>query len=325
MTLLVALVAAGGPLSARAASWGSITLDCRVSGVPLAGDTYGLVCVADVTYDAAAGTITSYATRDAFASFGYDWPNMKSSELDEAAKSLASHAGEKNLYERTAVSDASGSVGFWGLEPGLYLVARIATADANAGYACDPLLITVPLADGGQLDWSVASQPKFGEPEPDEPGPDEPGPDEPGPDEPGPDEPGPDEPGPDEPGPDEPEPDEPDNPEGPEEPDEPESPGTPESPSAPGTPETTWSLLAETGDVAFTGIGALLVLGGAAVILAGVIRSRSKADPAEAVPGDDPNGPAPDNDDLAPADAGEAPDPVPDDASVPDDAPDSSE
>lgn len=279
MALLVALVAAGGPLSARAASWGSITLDCRVGGVPLAGDTYGLVCVADVTYDAAAGTITSYATRGAFASFGYDWPNMKSSELDEAAKSLASHAGEKNLYERTAVSDASGSVGFWGLEPGLYLVARIATADANAGYACDPLLISVPLADGGQLDWSVASQPKFGEPGPDEP----------------------------------------DNPEGPEEPDE------PESPSAPGTPETTWSLLAETGDVAFAGIGALLVLGGAAVILAGVIRSRSKADPAEAVPGDDPNGPAPDNDDLAPADAGEAPDPALDDASVPDDAPDSSE
>ena len=256
-----------------------------MSGVPLAGDTYGLVCVADVTYDAAAGTITSYATRDAFASFGYDWSNMKSSELDEAAKSLASHADEKNLYERTAVSDASGSVGFWGLEPGLYLVARIATADANAGYACDPLLITVPLADGGQLDWSVASQPKFGEPGPDEP----------------------------------------DNPEGPEEPDEPESPGTPESPSAPGTPETTWSLLAETGDVAFAGIGALLVLGGAAVILGGVIRSRSKADPAEAVPGDDPNGPAPDNDDLAPADAGEAPNPAPDDASVPDDAPDSSE
>lgn len=261
-----------------------------MNGVSLAGDTYGLRCVADVTYDAAAGTITSYATRDAFASFGYDWPNMKSSELDEAAKSLASHAGEKNLYERTAVSDASGSVGFWGLEPGLYLVARIATADANAGYACDPLLITVPLADGGQLDWSVASQPKFGEPEPDEPGPDEPA-----------------------------------NPEGPEEPDEPESLGTPESPSAPGTPETTWSLLAETGDVAFMGIGALLVLGGAAVILGGVIRSRSKADPAEAVPGDDPNGPAPDNDDLAPADAGEAPDPAPDDASVPDDAPDSSE
>lgn len=272
MALLVALLAAGGPLSARAASWGSITLDCRVSGVPLAGDTYGLVCVADVTYDAAAGTITSYATRDAFASFGYDWPNMKSSELDEAAKSLASHAGEKNLYERTAVSDASGSVGFWGLEPGLYLVARIATADANAGYACDPLLITVPLADGGQLDWSVTSQPKFGEPGSDEPGPDE-----------------------------------------------------PESPSAPGTPETTWSLLAETGDVAFMGIGALLVLGGAAVILAGVIRSRSKADPAEAVPGDDPNGPVLDNDDLAPADAGETPDPAPDDASVPDDAPDSSE
>ena len=253
--LLVAFTAAGRPLVASAAPVGSITLDCRVNGMPLAGDTYGFVRVANVTYDEAAGTITSYATRDAFASFGYDWPNMKSSELDEAAKALASYAGEKNLYESTAVSDASGNVGFWGLEPGLYLVARIATVDANAGYACDPLLITVPLADGGQLVWDVTSQPKFGEPGTDEKPDDGTG---------------------EKPGPDEPGPDELDNPEVSEE---------PESPSA---PDITWSWLANTGDVAVMGIGALLVLGGAAVILMGVLRSRSKADSAEAVPGDVP-------------------------------------
>ena len=252
--LLVALVAAGRPLVASAASVGSITLDCRVNGMPLVGDTYGLVCVADVTCDEAAGVITSYATRDAFVSFDYDWPNMKASELDEAAKALASHASEKSLYECTAVSDASGNVGFWGLEPGLYLVARVATADANASYACDPLLITVPLADGGQLVWGVTSQPKFGEPGTDEK---------------------PDGGTGEKPGSDEPGSDKPDNPGGPEE---------PESPSA---PDITWSWLANTGDVAVMGIGALLVLGGAAVILTGVIHSRSKADSAEAVPGDD--------------------------------------
>ena len=261
MALLVILAAAGCPLVASAASAGSITLDCRVNGVPLVGDTYGLVRVADVTYDEAAGTITSYATRDAFASFGYDWPNMKASELDEAAKALASHAGEKNLYERTAVSDASGSVGFWGLEPGFYLVARIATADANAGYACDPLLITVPLVDGGQLDWSVTSQPKFGEPEPDEP-------------------------------------------------DKPEKPDEPENPSVPSKPKNPWELLAETGDIAFVGIGALLVLGGVAVILGGSIYSRSKADSAEAVSGDDSNGSMLDDGDLSSAGVGETPDSV---------------
>ena len=161
VALLVALVAAGGPISANAASLGSITLDCRVDGVPLVGDTYGLVCVADVTYDADAGTITSYTTRDAFASFGYDWTSMKSSELDEAAKALATHAGEKNIYERTAVSDSSGSVGFSQLGPGLYLVSRIGVAAGNEGYACDPLLLCVPLVDGGQLVWSVDSRPKF--------------------------------------------------------------------------------------------------------------------------------------------------------------------
>ena len=253
-TFLVALAAMGGPLVASAAPVGSITLDCRVNGMPLAGDTYGLVCVSNVTYDEVAGAITSYQTHDTFVSFGYDWPIMKSSALDEAAKALATYAGEKSLYERTAVSDASGNVGFWGLEPGFYLVSRIATADANAGYACDPLLITVPLAEGGQLVWDVASQPKFGEPGTDEK---------------------PDESGSNEPGPDEPGSDKSDNPEGLEE---------PESPSA---PDITWSWLANTGDVAVMGLGALLVLGGAAVILTGVIRSRSKADPAEAVSGDD--------------------------------------
>lgn len=159
--LLVTVVAAGGPLPARAASWGSITLDCCVDDVPLVGDTYGLVCVSDVTYDSSAGIITSYATRDAFASFGYDWTNMKSSEMDEAAKSLSSHAGEKSLYERTAVSDSSGSVGFSQLGPGLYLVSRIGVAAGNEGYACDPLLLCVPLSDDGQLVWNVDSRPKF--------------------------------------------------------------------------------------------------------------------------------------------------------------------
>ena len=268
--LLVTLAAAGRPLVASAASVASITLDCRVNGVPLAGDTYGLVCLADVTYDASSGTITSYATREAFAPFDYDWSNMKSSELDEAAKFLASHAGEKSLYERTAVSGSSGSVGFWGLDPGLYLVARIAAADANASYACDPLLITVPLADGGQLVWNVTSQPKFGEPEPDDPDdPDKPEePDDPDkPDDPD---------NPDDP--DEPNPGDPDEPD---DPDEPGKPGDPDDPGSPKEPGEPWIPLANTGDAAFAGVGALLVLGGAAVILAGVIRSRSNADPVD--------------------------------------------
>ena len=173
VTLFVALVAAGGPLPAHAASVCSITLDCRVSDgvsdVPLVGDTYGLVRVADVTYDEVAGTITSYQTCDAFASFDYDWSNMKSSEFGEAAKTLAAFASENDLYESVAISDSSGSAGFSWLEPGLYLVTRIAVTDVNAGYVCNPLLVTVPLAERGQLLWDVAVTPKFGETGPDEP------------------------------------------------------------------------------------------------------------------------------------------------------------
>lgn len=259
--LVVAFAAAGRPLAASAAPVGFITLDCRVNGVPLAYDTYGLACVADVTYDADAGTIASYQTRDAFASFGYDWPNMKASELDEAAKALAAFAGENDLYDLTSVSDASGRVGFWGLEPGLYLVARIAVADGNEGYACDPLLITIPLAEDGKLIWSVNSQPKFGEPGADNP--DEP--DNPG-----------DPDNPDDP--DEPNPGDPDEPD---DPDEPGKPGDPDDPGSPKEPGEPWIPLANTGDAAFAGVGALLVLGGAAVILAGVIRSRSNADPVD--------------------------------------------
>lgn len=172
LVLVACLVTVGRPQLAAAASWGSIVLDCHAEDVALAGDTYGIVRVADVTYDAESGTISSYKTLGPFADFGYDWSDMKASEVDEAAKALAAHAGENGLYELTSVTDASGAVGFWGLESGLYLVARIDVAPANEGYACDPLLLSVPMADGGRLLWAVTSQPKFESPS--EPGTSEP-------------------------------------------------------------------------------------------------------------------------------------------------------
>ena len=170
LVLVACLVTAWRPQAAAAASWGSIVLDCHAEGVALAGDAYGIVRVADVTYDAESGTISSYETLEPFADFGYDWSDMKASEVDEAAKALAAHAGENGLYELTSVTNASGAAGFWGLESGLYLVARIDVAPANEGYACDPLLLSVPMANGGQLLWAVTSQPKFESPsEPGEP------------------------------------------------------------------------------------------------------------------------------------------------------------
>lgn len=170
--LVVGLVAVWSPQVANAAPWGAIVLDCHVDGTALAHDSYGIVRVADVTYDAGSGTVTSYETSEAFAGFGYDWADMKASEVDEAAKTLANHAAEKDLYEEVRQTDNAGTVGFWSLEPGLYLVDRVEVAPANEGYACDPLLLTVPLADAGQLTWTVTSQPKFE-------GPSEPGTSEP--------------------------------------------------------------------------------------------------------------------------------------------------
>lgn len=158
---LVAAVGAGLPAEALAAPTGSIVLKCRYDETPLAGDTYALARVATAELDEASGAVVSYRLCDDFSIFDLDWDALSSSELDERARQMATAARERGLFEREARSDAAGEVGFWGLEPGLYLVDRVQAAEANEAYACEPLLIGVPSTEDGASTYNVTSRPKF--------------------------------------------------------------------------------------------------------------------------------------------------------------------
>ncbi|MDN0055808.1 hypothetical protein [Collinsella ihumii] len=277
--MLACAMLLAAPVRALAAVYGSIVLDCRVTQdgrtVVLAGDTWGIARVASVEIDAAAGVIVGYEPVEPFERFDYAWGDMSASQVDEAAKDLARYATENDLYTARRATDADGAVGFWNLEPGLYLVNRITAAPGNEGFTCDPFMVSIPLAEDGKLIYSITAAPKFegpgepGEPEdPDEPeNPGEPeNPEDPG-DPDNPEEPGdPDEPG--EPG----EPEEPGDPDEPGEPGEPEKPGEPDEPGKPWNPD---EFLTQTGDSSRIAIGALLVLGGAALITGRVLQKNN--------------------------------------------------
>ena len=218
--LLLACVLACSALAwsapAHAASYGSIGLTCTVdrggSKVPLAGDGYALTKVASATVDPASASV-AYATEDAFKGIDRDWAALDAAGLRAMGREVAAYAEKQGIDPlRTARSDASGHVTFGSLETGLYLIVRYDLAPANKGFACDPVLVSVPTKVGGTLDFTVEATPKFEEDKP-TPGPD---PDKPvDPDRPI--EPDPDKPvDPDAPvGPDAPDPENPDQPVGP--------------------------------------------------------------------------------------------------------------
>ncbi|KAB5606313.1 hypothetical protein EHS19_07805 [Bifidobacterium jacchi] len=102
---------------------------------------------------------------------------MTSSALNAAAKRMDAFAADSGLYGKRGVADARGRVRFADLAAGVYLVSRVAVADANTRYTCDPFLVSVPdagdAASAGAFDVTV--EPKFadaGVPEqPDQPTP----------------------------------------------------------------------------------------------------------------------------------------------------------
>lgn len=162
---------------------GSITIDAawdRASDAPLAlaGDTYAIVRVAtatlassgDASGDAAgdggsadaAPTVTAFHTVDAFARFGDEWTGLSASQLNQRAKDMADYAGAHGLYDADATTGAAGMATFRGLDAGVYLVARTAVAKANARYACDPFLVSVPGGLGDETPTlAVTVEPKF--------------------------------------------------------------------------------------------------------------------------------------------------------------------
>lgn len=182
--LLLACVLACSALAwsapAHAASYGSIGLTCTVdrggSKVPLAGDGYALTKVASATVDPASASV-AYATEDAFKGVDRDWAVLDAAGLRAMGREVAAYAEKQGIDPlRTARSDASGHVTFGSLETGLYLIVRYDLAPANKGFACDPVLVSVPTKVGGTLDFTVEATPKFEE---DKPTPDPENPDQP--------------------------------------------------------------------------------------------------------------------------------------------------
>lgn len=159
----VLAVAAGSslPVRASAAPVGSIVLGCLYDDAPLVGDTYAIARVATAELDEKTGVVVSFKTCEPFASLDLNWGAMSSSEVDEAARKLSALARRDGLFAQEARSDGSGDVGFWGLETGLYLVDRVAVAEANEAYACEPMLISVPTMGDGEPTYYVTSYPKF--------------------------------------------------------------------------------------------------------------------------------------------------------------------
>ena len=157
------------PLSALAQSTaGSLRLDCHVvsnnRSIPLAGDTYAIVKVADITVGSGDPAQLQYATVPAFEEAGYgddDWATLEDEERQEAAGKLAAIAqGDPNLIQYTETTDALGSLLFSPLETGLYLVLRTQSAPANQACTIDPFLVDVPTLINGKLVYDLKAVPK---------------------------------------------------------------------------------------------------------------------------------------------------------------------
>lgn len=168
--LVTALSLVASPASARAASGsrtGSISLDTvvqtRDGSRVLAGDEFSLAQVATATVGGSASNpAVAYVTVDAFKAVDRDWSSLTSSQLHDAAVATSRVAARDGLYA-TAQTVAAGQtrVAFRGLEPGLYLIARTKVADGNKDVACDPALVSVPVAEAGVLTYDVSMEPKF--------------------------------------------------------------------------------------------------------------------------------------------------------------------
>lgn len=168
LTALVLAYTAVAPIAAQAVTrTGSISIDTAVrtddGARNIAGDTFSFARVATVTVDAAyTPAAISFKTADAFAPHGRDWSSLDASGWRDAARDLADFAKANDLYETAMTVDAgSARLVLGGLEPGLYLVSRTGIAAANGDVACDPVLVSVPVAEDGGLVYDVNVEPKY--------------------------------------------------------------------------------------------------------------------------------------------------------------------
>lgn len=149
-------------LPAAAALQGSLELRCSIerenNTVLLAGDEYALCMVA--TLEETQGGL-QYQTLPAYSFADCDWAQCSASQLREKALQLAPKAQKRKDFAATQQTDASGTVIFRDLTPGLYLVIRTNPAPENAAYTSDPFLVSIPTVVNGTAAYQVVAEPKF--------------------------------------------------------------------------------------------------------------------------------------------------------------------
>jgi len=146
---------------------GSLTLRCTVkkegTTIPLSGDTYALVRIADAQVSVSGGTVgVVYTVRPAYKAFDCDWVSLPTSQLRKVISDLASEARKHPGDWTTGVTDSEGTVRFGALYPGLYLVMRTEVASQNSRYVSEPFLTSVPEVVDNAVSYDVVSTPKFG-------------------------------------------------------------------------------------------------------------------------------------------------------------------
>ena len=165
LALLGLLCALLLPAQASALS-GSIRLDCHVQAgggtLPLAGDTYAIVQIADITVEGQGGAADlTYQTRADFIGFDCNWAALTGSDRQAKARQLEAYAQENKLFTTSKTTDAKGQASFDGLSTGLYLVSRVQVAPANAGYLTQPILVDIPTLLSGKWYYALNVVPKW--------------------------------------------------------------------------------------------------------------------------------------------------------------------
>ena len=128
-------------MTVRAAGEGSVRIDLQSSGEPIPGAEVR-ICLAGTPIE------NGYRLTDAFG-------GGMITQLDVFSPELAVWLSQRATGGRVDVTDELGSVTFWDLDEGLYLVTQ---PEACGGYSpFEPFLITIPW-DG--YEWAVTAVPK---------------------------------------------------------------------------------------------------------------------------------------------------------------------
>jgi hypothetical protein len=162
MLLLLVLSSAWMP-AAQAAGKGNLTVRCETEKngqkIYLSQDLYAVTRIAEA--EIVNGTAIRYTACPDWKDYDRNWGELTAAQLRESAKELADHAASQNLYDQKTQTDSEGKAIFPSLGEGLYLVTRIRTDEKNAGYRTDPVLVSIPSYEAGNLLYDVCVDLKF--------------------------------------------------------------------------------------------------------------------------------------------------------------------